>query len=458
MIVKNVIAKICNFIGVLLMLAVIVVMVPLTVPKLFGYQIYAVLTGSMTPAYPVGSVVYVRECGPEDIEVGDVITFHMGSDNGYVMTHRVIAMDMSEDAFITKGDANNVADPEPIAFERLVGEVTLCVPKLADLSDFVNSTTGKSVTFIAFAAAFILWIVADILAPKKRKSGKKPQDTKAMQEMDAEKEKPKETKRSRGDIVRLAVRCVGFVLVIGAGVYLGSVILEYREGESEYKALEELVFVQMGQENSEEMPVSSEDADEGEVSGPSANDKLIMHAISALKEENEEIIGWITFDNMELSYPIMHGADNEYYLNHTFSGEINSAGSIFMEASNHPDFEDCHTIIYGHNMRNLSMFGRLKKYKTEEFYEEHQYFTIYTEEQAYRYQIFAYYDISEAGDVYTIGFEPDETFRKFVNDMIRRSYYDTNVEVTEQDKVITLSTCSTEGHRFVVNAKRIEEK
>ena len=181
-----------------------------------------------------------------------------------------------------------------------------------------------------------------------------------------------------------------------------------------------------------------------------------MEAIGRLKEQNEDVIGWITFDNMELSYPIMQGEDNDYYLKHTFSGETNSAGSIFMEAANSSDFEDCHTIIYGHNMRNLSMFGQLKKYKTEEFYEDHQYFTIYTEDRVYRYRIFAYYDISEFGDIYTVGFEPDGEFQTFIDDMMRRSYYDTGVRADKQDKVITLSTCSTTGKRFVINAKRIE--
>lgn len=128
-----------------------------------------------------------------------------------------------------------------------------------------------------------------------------------------------------------------------------------------------------------------------------------------------------------------------------------------METENTPDFQDCHTILYGHNMKNLSMFGRLKKYKTEDFYQGNEYFTIYTEERIYRYQIFAYYDTSENGDVYTIGFGADEVFGEFLNQAKKRSYYDTGVEVTKEDKVITLSTCSVEGKRFVVHAKRVEE-
>ena len=120
-------------------------------------------------------------------------------------------------------------------------------------------------------------------------------------------------------------------------------------------------------------------------------------------------------------------------------------------------FTDPNTVIYGHNMKNLSMFGSLKKYKTEDFYKDHQFFTIYTSECAYRYQIFAYYDVPETDEVYTVGFAPDETFQKFIDKMKQKSYDDTGVNVTKDDHIMTLSTCSTTGKRFVVHAVRIGE-
>ena len=102
-------------------------------------------------------------------------------------------------------------------------------------------------------------------------------------------------------------------------------------------------------------------------------------------------------------------------------------------------------------------FGSLKKYKTEDFYKDHQFFTIYTSECAYRYQIFAYYDVPETDEVYTVGFAPDETFQKFIDKMKQKSYDDTGVNVTKDDHIMTLSTCSTTGKRFVVHAVRIGE-
>lgn len=180
--------------------------------------------------------------------------------------------------------------------------------------------------------------------------------------------------------------------------------------------------------------------------------------LTGLKRENPDIVGWIRFDNIDiLSYPVLYSGDDEKYLRTDIYGNSTTAGCIFMEGACNPDFQDCHTILYGHNMRNLSMFGSLKKYKTEDFYKDHQYFTIYTSDMAYRYRIFSYRDVPETDDVYTVGFEADDTFGEFIGEMVRHSYEDTGIDVTKDDKVMTLSTCSTEGNRFVVHAVRVDE-
>ena len=180
---------------------------------------------------------------------------------------------------------------------------------------------------------------------------------------------------------------------------------------------------------------------------------------AGIKEINEDVIGWIRFDGIKIiDYPILYSGDDETYLRSNIYGKASTAGCIFLEGANHPDFEDYHSIIYGHNMKNLSMFGSLKKYKEKGFYEEHSYFTIYTEEMAYRYQIFAYRDVPETDSVYTIGFIPDDMYQNFLNEMVRKSYIDTGVSVSKEDKIITLSTCSTTGKRFIVQAVRVDEK
>lgn len=180
--------------------------------------------------------------------------------------------------------------------------------------------------------------------------------------------------------------------------------------------------------------------------------------IQALQNINPDVIGWICFDSDELpSYPILYSGDDETYLRTDIYGNQSTAGCIFLEGANNPDINDYHTIIYGHNMRNQSMFGSLKKYKTEAFYEEHPYFTVYTEDMAYRYQIFAFRDVPETHQVYTVGFAPDEIYEDFIEELMQHSYEDTGVNVTPNDKIITLSTCSAKGMRFVLHAVRVDE-
>ena len=418
------------------MITVILIMVPLTVPKAFGFRIYGVLTGSMAPTYSVGGVVYVMEEDAQNIQVGDVITYTLGSDTEYVMTHRVV--EISTDGFITKGDANNAMDPEPVSFERLIGKAVFYLPGMSGIAEFVNSSTGRYVFIMLFAMAFICWVVADILNP----SGTKEKGTTA--------------KKKNGS---LGLRLAGGVLFAGALVYLVSVFLGYHESAKEYSSLEREVFEQ----NAEGVTVETEDAGQSDSTSAdkedtlSTEDKQVLQKLAGLQEENKDVIGWIRFDAMDISYPIMQGADNDYYLDHTFSGEENAAGSIFMEAANTSDFEDCHTIVYGHNMKDGSMFGSLKNYKKKDYYKGNGYFTIYTLKSVYRYRIFAYYDISMYGDVYNIEFEPDDYFKQFIDNMVKRSYYDTGVRPEKTDKILTLSTCSTEGNRFVVNAVRLDE-
>lgn len=411
------------------MITVILVMVPLTVPKLFGIRIYGVLTGSMTPVYSIDGVVYVMEKDPEEIQTGDAITFMMGTNTQNVMTHRVV--EIKDGFFITKGDANNAADPEPVAFERLIGKVVFFIPGFAKVAELVDSMTGKCVIVMLFASAFILWIVADLIYPQdKAKRNKKPKVAK------------------KGNWLQIT----GGILIAGAVCYLLVTFWQYRADRKDFAALEEEVF---SGSVTEEISDMSEPTQGGVVL--TQEDKKILQGIASLHEENPDVIGWIRFDNSEISYPLMQGKDNDYYLKRNYQGEKNNAGSIFLEASNSPDLEDSHSIIYGHNMKDLSMFGSLKEYKYKDYYKDHPYFTIYTLDQVYRYQIFAYYDISMYGDVYNNQFGPDDFFQSFIDTMVSRSYYDTGVRPQKTDKIITLSTCSTEGNRFVVNAVRVQK-
>ncbi len=183
----------------------------------------------------------------------------------------------------------------------------------------------------------------------------------------------------------------------------------------------------------------------------------------SLKAVNPDVVGWIRFDDTDavnVDYPILHAADNDTYLYRDMLGERHSSGSIFLEAMNAPDFSDYYNILYGHNMKNGSMFGTLKKYNRDEnFYDANQYFTIYTEQGAFRYQIFSYENVADDSEIYTVGYAPDEQYQALIDQMVSGSMKDTGIVPTNQDRIVTLSTCSSSDTiRFVVHGVCIDQK
>lgn len=162
--------RILNVTGTVLLLALLVLVLPLTVPKLAGYHLYDVQTGSMVPALPVHSVIYVRSCDPSEIQAGDIITFQTESASDRVMTHRVAAIDTEAQTFTTKGDANEAVDQTPVPFSNLTGKVMFHIPALGSVAAFIQSATGIATCVCVFAGVMIMWIIADRLKVKERVS------------------------------------------------------------------------------------------------------------------------------------------------------------------------------------------------------------------------------------------------------------------------------------------------
>lgn len=163
-------AKALSAVATALLLAVMAVALPFSVPKLFGYQIYNVLTQSMEPAMPVGSAIYVKRCDPQALRQGEIITFRLSEATGLVETHRVVENDTQAKQLITKGDANALPDVDPVSYERVVGKVVMCIPVLGTVSEMLHSGPGVTACVAIFALAIILWTLAD--KTKKRERSK----------------------------------------------------------------------------------------------------------------------------------------------------------------------------------------------------------------------------------------------------------------------------------------------
>ena len=140
--------KICRAFAVLILMAVVAVCIPMTVPRLMGYDVYVVISGSMEPGIPVGSALYVETAEPEDVGAGDVIAFY---DHGAVITHRVVENHVVEGTFTTKGDANAQKDMEDVPYGQLSGRVARHYPLIGGVMTLYTSKIGKAYV-ICFAA------------------------------------------------------------------------------------------------------------------------------------------------------------------------------------------------------------------------------------------------------------------------------------------------------------------
>lgn len=175
---------------------------------------------------------------------------------------------------------------------------------------------------------------------------------------------------------------------------------------------------------------------------------------------NKDSVGWIRFNNNKVNYPIVHTSDKDYYLNRSFDGKINQAGSIFMDYRNN-SLEDKNVVLFGHAMIDNSMFGSLKDIHDINFFntEENNYIQIINKDNiVYTYQIFSYYLIEKEEYYITTSFNSDTEFQNFLNIISSRSYRNFNVELSVEDKILTLSTCVGTGNtseRNVIHAKRI---
>lgn len=166
----------------------------------------------------------------------------------------------------------------------------------------------------------------------------------------------------------------------------------------------------------------------------------------ALQEEWPDVVGWIQWPLLDIDFPIVQGSTNTQYLRRLPDGTWNNGGSIFLEANNQ-SLLDWHAIVYGHNMRDGSMFGQLKNYLKEEYFQKNggaAAFILYTPDGIWQYDVFSIEQVeSTDSSVYMVGFVPSEDFTNFVQEMKDRSLYDMGVEVDGTKPVMTLSTCAT---------------
>ena len=252
--------------------------------------------------------------------------------------------------------------------------------------------------------------------------------------------------KKKGDIVLTLALIVAVAVFCFAAYNLFHIYTEYKKGTDEYNHIEQMAVT-------ERAPESTEEASDTE-QGPQPPFDVDF---AALQGVNPDVVGWIYIEALDgISYPVVQGEDNEEYLHTTYENNYNFAGTIFIDYENSRDFTDCNTLVYGHNMKNGSMFGRLKNFSEDQTtYEKSKYFWIFTPEKDYRYEIISAYTTGVNSDTYTLFKGPGDEFQEYLDTIKGYSEIETDdTELTITDRIVTLSTCTgNDATRYVVQGR-----
>lgn len=207
------------------------------------------------------------------------------------------------------------------------------------------------------------------------------------------------------------------VMLVSASV-IGYYIYQYYQGQKEYKNIEETTV--------------TESSDTG----------IFTIDFEALAKLNGDTVGWIRISGGDISYPIVQTTDNDFYLTHGFDKENLRSGCIFMDYGNQKDMTDTVTYIYGHNMKDKSMFAKLNNYKEQAYYEANPQIVIYTPDQTYYYDVFSSFNMDVSQGTLPMSFAKEEEYQAYIQQLISSSNVKTTAEVTPQDKIVALMTCN----------------
>ena len=256
--------------------------------------------------------------------------------------------------------------------------------------------------------------------------------------------------------IGIAVISLCGLLALGSGFLMVRDLNQYSESAGAYEDVASHV------ELPEQTEAPEDDNTETEPAGEDTSVVLPTVDFDALRETGPDIIGWLTLPDTAINYPVTQKEDNEYYLHHLYDGTYNKVGCLFADYENQEDFSDRNTIIYGHNMRDGSMFATLNEYDEQSYYDGHPQMYLVTPGGGYIVEIFTAF-VARPGESgsdtspWRLSFKDDGAYTTWLSEMAGRSVIETDVTVTSSDKVLSLSTCTPGGaSRFIVMGKLLE--
>ena len=246
--------------------------------------------------------------------------------------------------------------------------------------------------------------------------------------------------------VRRVLAAVLLAVLAVSGGYIAWKSLDYQKGGEDYAEAVEVAGLELPEELP---PARTQDAPQtGEEKGEPAAEQdpwaaaLAQVDLDALRQVNGDVVGWIAIPGTVLSYPVVQTGDNS------------SVGAIFLEHTAEADLSGFHTLIYGHRMRNGTMFGSLRDYRSADYWREHPSVYVTMGGQVLIYDIFAAYEVGIREIVYRLDIEEAGLQEELIRYGLDHSVIDTGLVPTAEDRILTLSTCTGSGHatRWVVQA------
>lgn len=249
------------------------------------------------------------------------------------------------------------------------------------------------------------------------------------------------------------IALIAFLVVIAIGIVL--ILREAQKRKSAAEKIEEITEVvndvEPVKDEVEEMPYSN--------LGIEIPEKNLDW--NKLHKENEDIYAWITVTDTTVDYPVLqHPTDNTYYLNNNIDGTPGYPGCIYTEDYNAKDFSDKNTVLYGHNLKDKTMFSSLHNYEEEDTFSKDQYIYIWTENDVFVYKVFAAYEFNSNHLLLNYDYNNEYVYEQYIKDIFNvkdNGYGIANIkddiDVTKKDRIITLSTCTTDHNsdqRFLV--------
>lgn len=255
-------------------------------------------------------------------------------------------------------------------------------------------------------------------------------------------------KKKKINYFLIVFRLIVIVIIL---VCLYNIFVWYKENKASEEMLGK-VSNYVDKENTKTVTIADENEDETE------DINLYNIDFNSLLAENNSTVGWIKVYNTNIDYPVVQHTDNDFYLTHSFNKSYNSAGWIFADYRNDMTNFDNNTVIYGHNRRNASMFSTLNNILEEYWYTnpENKYVYFYTPNGTMIYEIFSVYKIEAESYYLTTSFANNSEYLNFLDKLKNRSIYNFGIRLNENDKIITLSTCSSSNaYRTVLHAKLV---